>query len=349
MSESNPIIEYKAEIENLPSKKVHDLRIYLRNAARLGSMGDASLFYSWQERTTEDTKLLIEKDIALRSRIGMWELENLEGIDLAHSIIESQDMRCLMFLDAESKTKSFFKNNYTNIDAWSESAEEAEGLLSNESANFLTDFINTFPIKKEHMLSIVEFPMGTTEQLFIQSFCNIEEAIDLQKRKIEQDEQEAPDEATPDRHGSLLLFDKPSMSTEDTFHFALAADDDGVSEEFMTRFGIRNQIKEVSLDYGQTWSINAHIDSNWNIKVVVKKRCDKQPSWTDRIIRMNIGPLALNDEYFEYEDGIYEEIWTVSLLKSLPKNLRNEIIEDNINGLRNRICFVCSNGKRYAL
>jgi len=346
MSESTPISEYKAEIESLPFKEVHDLRIFLRNAARLGSMGDASLFHSWKERATQDTKLLILKDIELRSRVGMWELENFEGIDLAHSIIESQDMRCLKFLDEEHNSQEFFEKSYATIDAWSESAEEAEGLLSNESADFLNDFKNTFPIKKEHMLNVVEFPMGTTEQLFIQSLCNIDEvAIDLQVLKAEQDEQQASQEHTPEPealHSAGLHF------TEIFDELPLAAGDDGVSEALETRFKKSNQIQDVYLGDGQTWSINASIQRNWKITVVIKKRCEIQPSWTDRIIRMSIGPLALTKQYEEFEDGIYEEFWTASLLQSIPRNWRNEIIEKNISK-DCRICFVRSNGKRYAL
>jgi len=177
--------EYKNEVKALPRVEIHDVRIFLRNAARLASMGHPSILNEWQEEVNEQAKNDIVQHLKDRSSIGIWQLDNFDGINLAHSIIEAYDMSCLMHLDKESE-KPIFKSIYARIEGWIRNAEDAFGSLTNAAADLINDFLITFPINESHMIKCVAF--GETERAFIRSFAFVEPPVCLQKLKRQQEQ-----------------------------------------------------------------------------------------------------------------------------------------------------------------
>jgi len=150
--------EYKNEVKVLPRAEIHDVRIFLRNAARLASMGHPSILNEWQEEVNEQplAKNDIVQHLKERRSIGIEHLDISDDTELAHCIIEAYDMSCLMHLDKESENP-LFQSIYTCIEGWISHAEDAFDTLTDAAADLLNDFLITFPINESHRLMRVPF------------------------------------------------------------------------------------------------------------------------------------------------------------------------------------------------
>ena len=156
--------EYKDEVKALPRVEIHDVRIFLRNAARLASMGHPSILNEWQEEVNEQAKNDIVQHLKERRSIGIEHLDISDDTELAHCIIEAYDMSCLMHLDKESENP-LFQSIYDDIEDWIDHAEDAFDTLTDAAADLLNDFLITFPINESHTLMRV--PFGEFERTFI--------------------------------------------------------------------------------------------------------------------------------------------------------------------------------------
>ena len=145
----SPTEELRRRLANNKLEDDYDYLNYWQYAARLAALGDNSFF---QNETVPLSAEMLQK----RCRRGICEVMELDGEELALSIIDAQDFYCFERRKGNSfpEVKPYF----------AESRDVCEhASLDDDAADLLRGFIAVFDIPEEECLPVVNTPISNTE------------------------------------------------------------------------------------------------------------------------------------------------------------------------------------------
>ena len=161
MKSSRFVTELAGELAAMRVTDEQVLLEFIPLASRLASLGDRTALDKVAAMSAVLCKnfaqLLIE-----RAKEGMWDLEQMLGVELAGAIVEAQDFYCFLrlardLIPSEARRKLL---------KWANRAEEVS--IDERIVTMLDRFRRRFPIPRKHRLAIVHAPISEfTQNLLI--------------------------------------------------------------------------------------------------------------------------------------------------------------------------------------
>lgn len=152
----NAILKVRERIEKINVRDCDWFLYKIQLASRLKALGDGSVFDSMlEELKTGPYSGQFEELLAERCRQGIWDIGEQLDEELGLAIVEAQDFYTFLLFTEDlglysSQTAGLLRE-------WSESAGSAE--LGEETAAFLRNWKETYPIDEEYCLSSVAMPL----------------------------------------------------------------------------------------------------------------------------------------------------------------------------------------------
>jgi hypothetical protein len=309
------IIDYKQQVQQLPKSDAIDLEIFICQASRLASLGDKSLLTAWYEKPSNIDYL---NYFLHRAKIAKWQFENFHGDALALSIIEAQDINCLLSFDKNQTSKRFIEK-YDCLEEWITSAEECKDRLDDEASHLLTSFLAAFPITDTDRLVIIESPLGSTEKELI---------AELGKTKMLGYLNKLVPLETAGNFDFTAHLENLQMETgfelapwgNEQIQLSLAAHDENAPMSLIEEFCKRH---EASGHTGPNECIEAiaSLESDWTIRINLKL----PSSWNDCIEEITFDSLKLTPTQDEHDAAV----WVTYRLKEFTDKQKRHLIEKN--------------------
>lgn len=149
-----------ARIQKIEFEDDFDLCYYIEMASRMKALGYSDYFDRIPEICQKDIyRGRLDEIIRNNARRGMFDLDERDGSEAACIIVEAQDWYC--FRQFTKNSGLYDKNTGPYMDQWAE--ETSLKMFNAETASFLRDWLDTYPIPEELRLPVVDSPVTEWE------------------------------------------------------------------------------------------------------------------------------------------------------------------------------------------
>ncbi len=137
-----------------------DLTQFIQFSSRMAALGDSSEFDRIPEIAARPTYAgRLDEILTERCKMGIWDLEEQEGQELALSLIEAQDFA--LFCKRTENSGLYAKTTWSWLETWAIDAQRVS--LNNEAVEVLEDWKETYPLEEEDLIGTIAYPMTEFE------------------------------------------------------------------------------------------------------------------------------------------------------------------------------------------